>query len=156
MGGRSYRKSFSLATGIIIITIFLYRVAKPEVVPFKNIFQYESQDSGKENEDDLVDSKRMTPEEEIIYYFSWSNISSCKVQKKFGAILNKIENEQKTVCVDAEVAPIANQCVVYSFATNNEWSFDEAMEQYGCEVFSFDCTTDKPDHDHSNKFVILT
>ena len=152
MGGRSYRKSFSLATGMIITTIFLYRV-----------FQSESQDSGQENKDDLVNSKRPMYGDDIIDYLSASNISTCKVQKKFGAIIkilnekvNEEYSEQKTVRVDAEVAPITNQCVVYSLATNNKWSFDEAMEQYGCEVFSFDCTTGKPDHDHSNKFVILT
>ena len=43
-------------------------------------------------------------------------------------------------------------CVVYSMGINNNWSFDEAMAEYGCRMFSFDRLmngTDQYHCDHS-------
>ena len=33
--------------------------------------------------------------------------------------------------MDFQVEPEVNNCLVYSFGINNEWSFDETMEKYG-------------------------
>ena len=44
----------------------------------------------------------------------------------------------KFVCLDAEHAPPPKACLVYSFGISNEWSFDEQMTTYGCEVHCFD------------------
>ena len=30
------------------------------------------------------------------------------------------------------------QCLVYSFGSNNEFSFDDTMGSFGCQVFTFD------------------
>jgi len=49
---------------------------------------------------------------------------------------------QKAVCLDKDVAPRPGHCLVYSFGINYEWSFDEEMETYGCNVYSFDPTMD--------------
>jgi len=43
-------------------------------------------------------------------------------------------------------------CIVYSVGINGDWSFDEAMAEYGCRVFSFDPSMNETDHDHS-RFV---
>lgn len=56
---------------------------------------------------------------------------------------------QKAVCIDPKVAPKPGKCLVYSFGINNEWSFDEEMDLYGCEVFSFDPSMGVNHHDHS-------
>ena len=45
---------------------------------------------------------------------------------------------QKAICLDSKIAPSPDKCIVYSFGINHEWSFDEAMELYGCEIFAFD------------------
>lgn len=45
---------------------------------------------------------------------------------------------QKAICLDPAVAPQPGRCLIYSIGINNEWSFDDAMEQYGCEIFAFD------------------
>lgn len=56
--------------------------------------------------------------------------------------------DKKTVCIDPEVAPDPDECLVYSFGINNEWSFDEEIRNYGCEVFSFDPSMGVDHHDH--------
>ena len=41
----------------------------------------------------------------------------------------------------SQVAPpslTSSKCIVYSFGINNEWSFDRAMVEYGCQVYAFD------------------
>ncbi|ELU03686.1 hypothetical protein CAPTEDRAFT_206360 [Capitella teleta] len=49
-----------------------------------------------------------------------------------------------------QVAPYnlkKDNCLVYSFGINNEWSFDDAVaDTYGCEVKSFDPSMDVGDH----------
>ena len=48
---------------------------------------------------------------------------------------------QKAACLlPQSVAPtcVVSSCIVYSFAIKDEWNFDDAMEKYGCEVYSFD------------------
>ncbi|CAH3194113.1 unnamed protein product [Porites evermanni] len=53
------------------------------------------------------------------------------------------------VCFDEQVQLNPGSCVVYSFGIGNDFSFDEKMATYGCNVFSFDPTMDKEDHRHS-------
>ncbi len=90
---------------------------------------------------------------QLIDYFMWTNSSSCQLTHDFGGIM--MENPsgldgQKAVCIDPMVAPEPNKCLVYSFGIKNEWSFDEEMELYGCEVFSFDPSMKMEHHDHSH------
>lgn len=41
---------------------------------------------------------------------------------------------QKAICLDKGVAPQKGNCIVYSIGINNEWSFDDTMEKFGCHV----------------------
>ncbi|XP_046452744.1 probable methyltransferase-like protein 24 [Daphnia pulex] len=85
-------------------------------------------------------------------YFMWSNQSSCKLQHGFGGIVLLNPSGiagKKAVCIDSQIAPTPKKCLVYSFGINNEWSFDEQMESYGCEVFSFDPSMGMSHHNHS-------
>lgn len=89
---------------------------------------------------------------QIMDYFLWTNRSSCLLAHDFGG--NMMSNPsgmdgQKTVCIDPNVAPPGHDCLIYSFGINNEWSFDENMERYGCQVYSFDPSMGAEDHDHS-------
>ena len=98
---------------------------------------------------------------ELMEYFAWSNHSSCKLSHDFGGILWESipmtsvrgYDGQKAVCIQPEsVAPPVNKsCIVYSFGINYEWSFDDAMESYGCQVYAFDPSMDKEGErfDHS-------
>ena len=58
---------------------------------------------------------------------------------------------QKAVCLDPQVRPPPGDCLVYSFGIGGDWSFEEAMEAYGCRVFAFDPSTGKDNHNHSRR-----
>lgn len=87
-----------------------------------------------------LDVSKATPKD-VIDYFYWTNRSSCGLIHDFGGVMLKNPSGfdgQKAVCLDKIAAPKPGNCIVYSFGINNEWSFDDAMEKYGCEVFAFD------------------
>ncbi|CAL4067937.1 unnamed protein product, partial [Meganyctiphanes norvegica] len=63
--------------------------------------------------------------------------------------LSKFIDGDKPLCEDALFPFPRNDCIVYSFGINEEWSFDEAMAAKGCQVHSFDPTMEVGDHQHS-------
>ena len=89
---------------------------------------------------------KLKPEEmsavELMDYFSWSNSSSCKLAHDFGGAMMANPSGldgQKAVCIQPpSVAPPSGSCTVYSIGIHNEWSFDDDMELYGCNVYAFD------------------
>ena len=102
-----------------------------------------------------IDVDSMTAEQ-IIDYFKWSNHTACEYRHYFGGFYLNYENikgidGQYPVCLDEAVKPSSNKrrCIVYSFGINYDWSFDEALEKFGCEIFSFDPSMSQADHDHS-------
>lgn len=104
--------------------------------------------------DTLLDSDTLTGTQ-IMDYFLWSNRPSCRLVHDFGGtmlIKPSGMDGQKSVCIDPEVAPQADECLVYSFGINNEWSFDELMSEYGCQVYAFDPSMgmDHQDHEPGN------
>jgi hypothetical protein len=53
------------------------------------------------------------------------------------------------VCISPSAVHLTNSsCLVYSFGISNDWTFDEDMSHYGCEVHSFDPSIGLPDHIH--------
>lgn len=111
---------------------------------------------------------------QIMDYFFWTNSSACRLANHFGGVMmtravmrrmfgprNPFErmkvapgglDGQYAVCLDPpSVAPRPNNCLVYSFGINNEWSFDDAMAAYGCQVYSFDPSMKQADFDRSPK-----
>jgi hypothetical protein len=103
--------------------------------------------------DTLLDSESLTGYQ-ILQYVMWTNRSSCQLIHDFGGVIHQDVHPagldgQKAVCIDPEVAPDRKNCLVYSFGINNEWSFDEQMEKYGCQVFAFDPSMSMYQHDHT-------
>ncbi len=93
---------------------------------------------------------------QIIDYLLWTNQSSCQIAQYFGGRmvtsadgLSVALDGQKAICLDSAVAPIADKCLVYSFGISNEWSFDEAMELYGCQVYAFDPSMNVSNHNRT-------
>lgn len=82
---------------------------------------------------------RPTNSQQIADYLQWSNSTSCRLINDFGGAMALIAIDgQKAVCLDTEVRPTPRDCLVYSFGINNEWSFEDAMDSYGCDVYAFD------------------
>ncbi|EFX83736.1 hypothetical protein DAPPUDRAFT_239885 [Daphnia pulex] len=72
---------------------------------------------------------------DMLEYIQWTNnATSCKVEQDFGGNVDG----KKSVCLDPLVRPEPGNCLVYSFGVNHEWTFDEAMASYGCQVYAFD------------------
>ena len=91
-------------------------------------------------------------------YFRWpGDEDACRLYFEFGGqVLRGYGNSssvgvdgQKAVCLDPGVAPPPGQCIVYSFGISNDWTFDEAMQSYGCDVYAFDPTIGQKSHQHS-------
>ncbi|KAI9563628.1 hypothetical protein GHT06_011092 [Daphnia sinensis] len=89
----------------------------------------------------FLDSGRMT------------NRSSCNVFYEFGGVVindtYRYKDGQKSVCLDDGLKPAVNDCLVYSFGIDNEWSFDDDMAKLGCDVYSFDPSMEENDHNRS-------
>lgn len=84
---------------------------------------------------------------QILEYFHWSNASSCRLVNYFGGSVNLIALDgQKAVCFDPELKPMW-PCLVYSFGINKEWSFEDQMAKYGCNIYAFDPSTNETNHD---------
>ena len=102
----------------------------------------------------LLTVNTLSPQQ-IIDYFMWTNRSACEFPQEFGGkMLNPpwaSVDGSKAVCLDPAVRPNSYKCIVYSFGIFNDWSFDEFMETYGCQVFSFDPSIGKGIHNHSKR-----
>lgn len=77
--------------------------------------------------------------ESLFRYFHWSNSTSCKFSAEFGFSIDRSQGfsapkGQKTVCMDPGVSPSFRNCLIYSFGIHNQWSFEEAMELFRCQV----------------------
>jgi len=73
----------------------------------------------------------------------WPVPKACERVGYYGGELVRYDNitffdGQKAICLDKGTAPEVEKCIVYSIGINNEWSFDDAMEKYGCQVISID------------------
>ena len=81
--------------------------------------------------------------QDLLPYFSEYDPTACGIYYEFGGILSRqpgltFLDGQKAVCFDSGLRPNPGRCIVYSFGSNGEWSFDEQMELYGCKVYCFD------------------
>lgn len=91
---------------------------------------------------------------EIYQYLHWTNSTSCllAVDFGFGVVVDvgiAAPDGHKAVCLDKVIAPVYNNCLVYSFGINFEWDFDDAMAEYGCQVYSFDPSMGIDDYDRN-------
>ncbi|XP_077984284.1 putative methyltransferase-like protein 24 isoform X2 [Glandiceps talaboti] len=103
------------------------------------------------------DNKSML--EYMVKIARWRNHTASEdFEAELGPMLNYIKTKQITckdqrhmgnadphdggweICFDDILQLKAANCVVYSVGIGNDWTFDDAMEKYGCDVYSFDPT----------------
>ncbi|KAK2717612.1 uncharacterized protein LOC136038959 [Artemia franciscana] len=87
-------------------------------------------------------------------FFTWRNENACKSKKSFGGkfYFKNYFDGNKTLCLDNDVMPDPNgKCLIYSFGVNKDWSFEEAMQAYGCKVLAFDPSIGKKPFKYSDK-----
>ncbi|GFT80976.1 uncharacterized protein NPIL_306441 [Nephila pilipes] len=60
---------------------------------------------------------------------------------------NNRTDGDKIICQD-QAAPLRPPCLVYSFGGNDEWSFEEEIVNFGCEVYTFDPSLKMGNHQH--------
>lgn len=122
----------------------------------------ENEENDKETKSDAiryndwrtVNATEMTANE-IVEYLHFDNRTSCNLIHDIGGMMLTYNgfsgiDGQKAMCLDSGIGPDPKGCVVYSFGVRDDWSFDEFMGKYGCQVFSFDPSIGSPDHDHSS------
>ena len=95
--------------------------------------------------------------DQITSYLSWTNKTSCRVAHYFGGfIYDSYVDCQRAICLDPAIIPVVPsddlpECLVYSFGIHDEWSFDEAMATFGCNVYSFDPSMNSPNHNRTHQ-----
>lgn len=62
-------------------------------------------------------------------------------------IETKIIEGDRPVCFDKgfSISDASQRCIVYSFGIKNDWSFDDSMARFGCEVHAFDPSINIPE-----------
>ena len=96
---------------------------------------------------------------EIVNYVYFGRGVSCHIIHSFGGALKHLPTIHEeaywyggdyNLCMDRGMMPDRRRgCLVYSVGINNDWTFDETMERYGCQVFAFDPSMNSSDHDHT-------
>jgi len=147
--------SLAISFAFVFKTPFIDQHYVKEVIHLYDAYRNQLENVEKQNskEADCTASENQQPSwmslkpeemsaQELMDYLSWSNSSSCRLRHDFGGRMMKNPSGldgQKAVCLQPiSVAPPPNSCIIYSIGINNEWSFDDAMERYGCNIFAFD------------------
>ncbi|XP_070554920.1 probable methyltransferase-like protein 24 [Ptychodera flava] len=125
----------------------LYQMSEPGITNSSNHDKHESDEiksSNKkipgrtkdENEANGKSNRTMTPEEiSALFFNSMTNITyQCQEGRRMGHPLPL--DGGWNICLDVGVKQ--NACIVYSFGIAGDWSFDDDMAEYGCDVYSFD------------------
>ncbi|XP_047479158.1 probable methyltransferase-like protein 24 [Penaeus chinensis] len=75
--------------------------------------------------------------------------AKCNKSKNFGGPPRGTYDAQKSICVDERFKISPNNCIVFSFGINNDFSFEDDMADFGCKVYAYDPTMKVNDHQRS-------
>ncbi|XP_071540043.1 uncharacterized protein [Panulirus ornatus] len=75
--------------------------------------------------------------------------TACKNMRQFGGKKPAPGDGRKFVCMDKRFNIKKGDCVIFSFGVNNEWSFEDDFDKFGCKVYAFDPTMGVEDHQRS-------
>ncbi|KAK7065261.1 hypothetical protein SK128_006595, partial [Halocaridina rubra] len=130
-----------------------------------SLFRFNSQMSDEEHIDDFKRDKRqildIIEEPAEIPYTKDCPLKLLQDSTEFMNYFKKLEgvcvdwraygkgDGLKYICMDPVFNIKPGNCNVLSFGINNEWSFDDEMDKFGCKVYAFDPTMKKEDHNRS-------
>ena len=151
--GRSFRRRAVIFVSVVFsLTLFNHFLVKIDWISTDqspiSYLNCPGTDSYWQN---LFDSNHLMSGNQIMDYFKWTNRSSCDLIQYFGGFLRGYPSGKdgiKAVCLDPKIIPNPNDCLVYSFGINIDWTFDEDMERFGCDVYCFDPSINRTHHDH--------
>ncbi|XP_042884451.1 uncharacterized protein LOC122261033 [Penaeus japonicus] len=75
--------------------------------------------------------------------------TKCNYSKTFGGPPRGTFDATKSVCLDEKFKISPNNCNVFSFGINNDFSFEDDMADFGCNVYAYDPTMKAIDHQRS-------
>ncbi|XP_063599590.1 uncharacterized protein LOC134775909 isoform X1 [Penaeus indicus] len=75
----------------------------------------------------------------------------CSHPKTFGGPPKGKHDAKKIICLDERFKIDPQNCSVFSFGINRDFSFEDGMARYGCQVFAYDPTMGVDDHQRSEK-----
>ncbi|XP_042890672.1 methyltransferase-like protein 24 [Penaeus japonicus] len=75
----------------------------------------------------------------------------CDHPKKFGGPPKGEPGAVKILCLDDRFRIDPSNCTVFSFGINGDFSFEDSIANYGCQVFAYDPTMGVEDHQRSEK-----
>lgn len=148
--GRTLRKRSSLTLLLILFfSLSLLRTVKYEYVEEEEgeIEDKEKEMEGQEGQEGyitpkevldvlhILDSEVSTVEAPCSRMVSLGGRITCSCTKK-----KCIKDGAKLVCLDPDVLPPPQHCFSLNFGIGYEFSFDEALVNYGCRVVAFDPT----------------
>ncbi len=153
-GATSLRRSkwtlIALASVSAVAIVMLLSRSEPTAIPTPAVLRCSSSSN-------IIDWTRLDFEtltgRQILDYIQWTNAGSCRLSQYFGGNVGGVLvfgiDGQKAVCMDPEIRPFPGRCLVYSFGINDEWSFEDSMDRYGCEIYAFDPSMNMSDHDRN-------
>ena len=129
-----------------------YVIAKHINEPkFQNINQFICKSDKEKMSLITIDFKSKTPTElQTLFHKFVQNplMGICPSLKRFGGVYQeccKYWDGHKFVCISEVMHDVENdKCLVYSFGVSEDWSFEKAMSDLGCQVLMFDPTVNYP------------
>ncbi|XP_063600547.1 uncharacterized protein LOC134776727 [Penaeus indicus] len=70
----------------------------------------------------------------------------CNKTKMFGR-----SSSRRNICLDQKYNITKSNCLAFSFGINYDYSFEDSLGRFGCQVFAYDPTMNKKDHQRSSK-----
>ncbi len=138
MGSNHIRKVLLVISLIFIVTSFTV-IQWKEGLLLNGLHNLQSERVVIKNESSRFFDWDYLAVDQLMEYLKWPHQKACERVGYYGGVLINYDNlsfydGQKAICLDKGVAPQVNNCIVYSIGINNEWSFDDTMEKYGCKV----------------------
>ncbi|KAK7076695.1 hypothetical protein SK128_000477 [Halocaridina rubra] len=117
---------------------------KKEKVPPETPREYNGGDYLPKLVYEIVDRLRLpqTTCNKLVYFGGHLDCNGSDGAHSDGLNCNKIcvKDGYKGVCMDGSLKPMAKDCLILSVGIGNEFSFDNAMARYGCQIYSVDFT----------------